>query len=116
MGTTHAHASPATVLWYDRPARLWTEALPVGNGRLGAMVFGDPRHERIQLNEDTVWAGGPYDPSSPTAFDAYAKARQLIFAGKQKDANDLIAAEGMARPVRQAPYQTVGSLLLDFTD
>jgi alpha-L-fucosidase 2 len=108
-------ASPAaTVLWYDRPAQVWTEALPVGNGRLGAMVFGDPRQERIQLNEDTVWGGGPYDPSSSTAFDAYAKARELIFAGKQKEANDLIAAEGMGRPMRQAPYQTVGNLVLEF--
>ncbi|HVT90411.1 MAG TPA: glycoside hydrolase family 95 protein [Tepidisphaeraceae bacterium] len=112
MGT--AFAQPATVLWYDKPARVWTEALPVGNGRLGAMVFGDPRQERIQLNEDTVWAGGPYDPSSPSAFEAYAKARELIFAGRQKEANDLILAQGMAKPMRQAPYQTVGNLLLEF--
>src|SRR5262245_49207662 len=111
-----AFAGPATTLWYDKPARVWTEALPIGNGRLGAMVFGDPVRERIQLNEDTVWGGGPYDPSSPTTFDAYAKARELIFEGKQKEANDLIAAQGMARPPRQAPYQTVGNLMLEFPD
>jgi alpha-L-fucosidase 2 len=111
-----AFASPATTLWYQSPARVWTEALPVGNGRIGAMVFGDTRSERLQLNEDTVWGGGPYDPSSPTAFDAYAKARELIFAGKQKEANDLIVAQGMAKPMRQAPYQTVGSLMLEFPE
>lgn len=105
---------PERELWYDKPAKVWTEALPVGNGRLGAMVFGDPHLERIQLNEDTVWGGGPYDPSSPTAFDCYAKARELIFAGKQKEANDLILAQGMAKPMRQAPYQTVGNLMLGF--
>ena len=115
-GSTLAHATPATTLWYEQPAEVWTEALPVGNGRLGAMVFGDPRAERIQLNEDTVWAGGPYDPSSPTAFDAYAKARELIFAGKQREANDLILAQGMGRPMRQASYQTVGDLMLEFPD
>jgi alpha-L-fucosidase 2 len=104
------------MLWYDKPANVWTEALPVGNGRLGAMVFGDPHKERLQLNEDTVWGGGPYDPSSETAFDTYAKARELIFAGKNKEAADLISAQGMAKPMRQAPYQTVGSLYLEFPD
>lgn len=107
-------ANPATTLWYDEPSRAWTDALPVGNGRISAMVFGDPRNERLQINEDTVWGGGPYDPSNPTAFEAYAKARELIFAGKQKEAAELIMAEGMAKPVRQAPYQTVGSLMLEF--
>ena len=54
-----AHAESSLTLWYDRPAAKWVEALPIGNGRLGAMVFGDPVRERIQLNEDTLWAGGP---------------------------------------------------------
>ncbi|MFT3789445.1 MAG: glycoside hydrolase family 95 protein [Tepidisphaeraceae bacterium] len=112
--TQLAAGTPATTLWYDKPAAVWTEALPVGNGRLGAMVFGGVQREQLQLNEDTVWGGGPYDPSSPTAFDTYAQARELIFAGKQKEANDLIAAKGMAVPSRQAPYQTVGSLMIDF--
>ena len=107
-------ADPANVLWYDHPAKAWTEALPVGNGRLGAMVFGGVGTERLQINEDTVWGGGPYDPSNPDAFDAYAKARELIFAGKNKEAQDLIGAKGMAKPLKQAPYQTVGSVMLDF--
>ena len=101
------------VLWYPRPAERWVEALPVGNGRLGAMVFGGVGHERLQLNEDTLWAGGPYDPANPQAFDAYAAARQLIFAGKQKEAEDLILDKGMGTPMRQASYQTLGDLLLD---
>ncbi|MDB5326225.1 MAG: alpha-L-fucosidase [Phycisphaerales bacterium] len=107
-------ASPATTLWYDKPAKVWTEALPIGNGRLGAMVFGGIAQERLQINEDTVWGGGPYDPSSDTAFDTYAKARELIFAGKNAEAQALIGQSGMAKPIRQAPYQTVGSVMLDF--
>ncbi len=57
-----APASPEWKLWYRQPAAAWTEALPVGNGRLGAMVFGGTQSEIIRLNEDTVWTGGPYDP------------------------------------------------------
>ena len=56
-------------LWYRQPAAEWTEALPVGNGRLGAMVFGGTAQERLQLNEDTLWAGGPYNPVNPAAPD-----------------------------------------------
>jgi alpha-L-fucosidase 2 len=68
-------------LWYDKPAGQWVEALPVGNGRLGAMVFGGVDQERLQLNEGTLWAGGPYDPSSPQALQALPEARRLIFEG-----------------------------------
>src|SRR5215471_6788238 len=67
------------VLWYDKPATQWVEALPVGNGRLGAMVFGGTENERLQLNEDTLYAGGPYDPDNPEALDAIPEARRLIF-------------------------------------
>ena len=116
MGSAALAAGPtaANTLWYDKPAKVWTEALPVGNGRLGAMVFGGIAQERLQINEDTVWGGGPYDPSSDTAFDTYAKARELIFAGKNAEAQALIGQSGMAKPVRQAPYQTVGDVMLDF--
>jgi alpha-L-fucosidase 2 len=102
-------------LWYRRPARSWQrEALPLGNGRLGAMVFGGVEEERIQLNEDTLWAGGPYDPSHHDALAALPEARRLIFAGKYREAHDLIGRQMMARPLRQMPYQPVGDLLLSF--
>src|SRR5437773_1007421 len=69
-------------LWYRQPAKQWVEALPIGNGRLGAMVFGDPSEERLQLSEDTLWAGGPYDPVNPLAAAALPEARRLIFDTK----------------------------------
>src|SRR6476646_10600762 len=66
-------------LWYRQPAKVWTEALPIGNGRLGAMIFGGVSEERLQLNEDTLWAGGPYDPVNPDAKAALPEVRQQIF-------------------------------------
>ena len=104
------------VLWYDKPAKKWVEALPIGNGRLGAMVFGGTETEQLQLNEDTVWAGGPYDPSNPEALNALPKARELIFTGKYKEAHELIKQKMMAKPLRQMPYQPVGNLWLKFLD
>lgn len=101
-------------LWYDRPAATWTEALPVGNGRLGAMVFGGIQTERVQLNEGTLWAGGPYDPVSPEAGEALPHARQLVREGKYAEAAKWISAKVMARPLGQMPYQTLGSLRLTF--
>src|ERR1043165_4929979 len=68
-GKAEAPAEPLS-LWYRQPAKEWIEALAIGNGRLGAMIFGGVDHERLQLNEDTLWAGGPYDPSSPEALKA----------------------------------------------
>jgi alpha-L-fucosidase 2 len=104
------------VLWYDKPAVKWEEALPVGNGRLGAMVFGQPAKERLQLNENTLWAGGPYDPVNPEAREALPEIRQLIDAAKYREAAKLIGAKFMAKPLGQMPYQTVGDLLLTFPD
>jgi len=101
-------------LWYDKPAGQWVEALPVGNGRLGAMVFGGVDQERLQLNECTLWAGGPYDPSSPEALKALPEARRLIFEGKYGEAHGLIGAKMMAHPLKQMPYETVGDLKLSF--
>ena len=106
----------ALTLWYPRPAREWLEALPFGNGRLGGTVFGGVEQERIQLNEDTIWSGYPYDPANPGAPEAIAKARALIFAGKQKEAEDLIESSAMGLPKTMAVYQTLGSLMLDFTN
>ena len=101
-------------LWYGEPATQWVEALPVGNGRLGAMVFGGTENERVQLNEGTLWAGGPYDPSSQEALEALPEARRLIFAGKFREAHDLIGREMMARPLQQMQYEPVGDLKLSF--
>ncbi len=75
-------------LWYEQPAKQWVEALPVGNGRLGAMVFGDPGNEVIQLNENTLWAGGPNRNDNPNAKEALPEVRKLIFEGKYKEAQD----------------------------
>ncbi|MHC4157008.1 MAG: glycoside hydrolase family 95 protein, partial [Planctomycetota bacterium] len=112
--TTMAERKGTLKLWYSRPAKEWVEALPIGNGRLGAMVFGGVAEERIQLNEDTVWAGGPYDPTNPEALAALPKVRELIFAGKYRAAHQLIEEKMMARPLRQMPYQPVGNLRLKF--
>ncbi|WP_315762797.1 glycoside hydrolase family 95 protein [Sphingomonas sp. Y38-1Y] len=100
-------------LWYTQPAAKWTEALPVGNGRLGAMIFGGTAKEQLQLNEDTVWAGAPYDPVNPRAKGALDRVRALVFAGKFAEAEKLASADVMAVPIKQAPYQTAGSLLID---
>ncbi|HVM62823.1 MAG TPA: glycoside hydrolase family 95 protein [Verrucomicrobiae bacterium] len=101
-------------LWYRRPATNWVSALPIGNGRLGAMIFGGIDRERIQLNEDTLWAGGPYDPNDPHARAALPEARRLIFAGKYAEAEKLIGQKMMATPLRQMPYEPVGDLWLTF--
>src|SRR6187401_942135 len=102
------------VLWYRQPAEAWTEALPIGNGRLGAMIFGGVARERLQLNEDTLYAGGPYDPSNPDALVALPQARALIADGKYVEAQQLIQEKMMARPLRMPSYQTVGDLILSF--
>ena len=101
-------------VWYDKPATQWTEALPLGNGKLGAMVFGQTENERIQLNEGTLWAGGPYNPVNPDARTALPEVRKLIDDGKFREAAQLISAKVMAKPLGQMPYQTVGDLLLGF--
>jgi alpha-L-fucosidase 2 len=101
-------------LWYRRPAVQWTEALPIGNGRLGGMLFGGIDGERIQLNEGTLWAGGPYDPNNAGAPAHLPVARRLIFEGKYQEANNLVGSRMMARPLGQLQYQTVGDLVLAF--
>src|SRR4026207_683303 len=109
-------ADDSLLLWYDKPASEWTEALPVGNGRLGAMICGGPATEQLQLNEDTLYAGSPYDPNNPEALKALPEARRLIFEGKYKDAHDLVGAKMMAQPIKQMPYEPVGDLKLLFPD
>ncbi len=99
-------------LWYRRPAAVWNEALPVGNGRLGAMVYGRAVEETIELNEGTVWTGGPYDPSNPNALKALPEVRRLVFAGKFREAQELYGRTMMARPPNQQKFQPLGDLLI----
>jgi alpha-L-fucosidase 2 len=101
-------------LWYDKPATVWTEALPIGNGRLAAMVFGGVAEERLALNEGTIWAGGPHDYDNPEALAALPEIRRMIFEGRYKEAHELANEKFMGKPVGQAPYQTLGDLLLSF--
>ena len=101
-------------LWYRRPAKEWLGALPLGNGRLAAMVYGGVETERLQLNEGTVWAGGPYTPANPEGLAALPGIRRLIFEGKWHEAQALINAKFLGIPAPELPYQTVGHLTLDF--
>lgn len=107
------------VLWYKQPAANWNEALPIGNGRLGAMVYGNPQQEQIQLNEETIWAGEPGNNIEDGKYDSIVKIRQLLFAEKYKDAQDLSnrAFTRQASPGNNygMQYQTAGSLFIDFT-
>ena len=102
-------------LWYRQPATQWTEALPVGNGQLGAMVFGGVESERIQLNEGTVWAGEKRDRNNPAGANAIPEVRRLLFAGKPKEAEAIAERDIISIPKRLPPYQTLGDLTLHFT-
>jgi len=101
-------------LWYNKSARKWTEALPVGNGRLGAMVFGGTTRERIQLNEDTIWAGPPVPQDRVGAYKHIAEARKLIFEGKYSEAQRIMQREVMGRRISPRSHQTLGDLRLTF--
>jgi alpha-L-fucosidase 2 len=116
---------PTLKLWYTQPAERWTQALPVGNGRLGAMVFGGIAEERIQLNEDSLWSGAPQDADNPAAREALPEIRRLLFAGQYAAADKL----GVEKLICKGPgsssgngaraaygcYQTLGDLRLNFT-
>jgi alpha-L-fucosidase 2 len=101
-------------LRYLQPAASWNEALPLGNGRLGAMAFGRVAQERLQLNEDTLWAGAPYTPDNPEALAAIPELRRLLASGHYKEATELASAKVMAKPLRQMSYGTLGDVLIDF--
>lgn len=105
-------------LWYDEAAGRWEEALPVGNGRIGAMIFGNPHREQIQLNEETVWAGEPGNNLTPELKEDLPKIRELLFAGEYKKAHELTSEDLPRHPPQDnnygMPYQTVGSLFLEF--
>ena len=100
-------------LWYTQPAEKWVEALPVGNGRLGAMIYGDPHKEVIQLNENTIYAGQPHDNNKPEAKEALPEVRRLIFEGKYDEAQHL-ANQSFFKGIHGMPYQTAGNLKLHF--
>jgi alpha-L-fucosidase 2 len=105
----------ANKLWYDKPAMTWTQALPIGNGVMGGMVFGTPALERIQVNEETIWAGQPNQVVNPHAKEYLPKVRQLIFQGKYKEAQDLANEKVMPVAAGQnmgMPYQPFGDLYL----
>ena len=99
---------------FDAPANNWNEALPIGNGRLGGMVFGNVHTERIQLNEDSVWYGGFKDRNNPSAYKNLPKIRELIFAGKIKEAEDLCALALSGIPEEQSHYEPLGNLFIEF--
>ena len=101
-------------LYYSEPASEWLEALPIGNGRLGAMVYGGIASETVQLNEGTIWAGRPHDYATPGALTVLPQIRELVFAGEWEKAQELVNARFMGRPVRQMPYQPAGFLNLQF--
>ena len=99
-------------LWYDRPAACWTEALPAGNGRIGAMVAGGSEHERIDLNEDTFWSGYPRRLEHVDTVEDFRKIRELIFQRRYQEAEELFE-DRMSFPWGES-YQPLGSLKLDF--
>lgn len=101
-------------LWYPEPATVWEEALPLGNGRLGAMIFGNPSSELIQLNENTIWAGSPNQNNNPDALEALPLIRQLIFDGKYIEAQDMANEKVISKTSHGMPYQTAGNLRLNF--
>jgi alpha-L-fucosidase 2 len=103
-------------LWYHQPAERWQEALPIGNGRLGAMVFGGRTRERLQFNEDTVWKGEPHEYHREDAAEFLPQIRQLLWAGKQREAESLAMQHFMSDPLRQFAYQPFGDVLIDFPD
>jgi len=101
-------------LWYDKPATVWDEALPIGNGRLGAMVFGDPVNEKLQLNESSFWSGGPSRNDNPDGQTKLDSIRLLIFKGDYRTANNLANKTLTAKKLHGAEYQTIGDLNLAF--
>lgn len=115
--TLQAQPKNDFTLWYSLPAEKWVEAMPLGNGRLGAMLYGKPAHEELQLNEETLWAGSPNNNPNPNAKAALPRIRQLIFEGKYEAAQALCDSSIQARGAglnSGMPYQPVGSLWLSF--
>lgn len=108
-----APADTRNLLWYRQPAKVWEEAMPLGNGRLGAMVFGGIADERLQLNEDSLWDGYPLDASNPQSLQALPEVRRLLFAGQNRAAEKLAAQSMMGTPHGVKPYQSLGELWIE---
>ncbi|NQV31924.1 MAG: glycoside hydrolase family 95 protein, partial [Phycisphaeraceae bacterium] len=113
-GTISLAAQSDYKLFYTEPANKWEEALPIGNGRLGAMVYGGVSQEHIQFNEETLWTGEPRSYAHTGARKYLSEIRQLIFEGKQREAQDLMANEFLSVPRRLMSYQPFGDLIIDF--
>ena len=105
--------SNSTILWYNKPAENWNEALPIGNGRLGAMLFGGINKERYQLNEDSVWSGGPRSRNNKSALENLDKVRELIKAEKISEAEKLVFDGFCGTPVNQRHYMPLGDLSVE---
>jgi alpha-L-fucosidase 2 len=104
----------ALTLWYDHPAPQWDHGLPIGNGRLGAVLFGGVTRDRLQLNESSLWMGGPKERDNPEALAHLGEVRRLLFSGQPREAAVLAERKLMARPSRLESYQTLGDLRLQF--
>jgi len=117
QGTLYTQEAPrGLMIWFTSPAETWNEALPVGNGRLGAMVFGGIEKERLQLNEESVWTGAPRWDANPDALKNLPEVRKLLFEGKYSEAEKLAQSGilGSFRRDNASSYQTLGDLTLDY--
>ncbi|MDF7814911.1 glycoside hydrolase family 95 protein [Hymenobacter sp. YC55] len=115
LGAVSAKSKPTPLrLWYDKPAANWNEALPLGNGRLGAMVFGAPQRERLQLNEETIWAGGPNNNVKADALPVVRQLREQLLAGQLVEAQALAQAKMQPAGNSGMPYQMASNVYLDF--
>ena len=104
------------VLWYRQPAQQWLQAMPLGNGMIGAMVFGGVPQERIALNESSFWSGRPHDYDNTNAFQYFPQIRDLVFADKFQEAEKMANEHFWGKPKSQEAYQPIGDLLLSFGD
>lgn len=111
--TSHLVSGQDLKLWYSQPAQNWSEALPIGNSRLGAMVYGGTEREELQLNEETFWAGSPYNNNNPNAVHVLPIVRKLIFEERNQEAQRLIDANFLTRQHGMS-YLTLGNLYLKF--
>ena len=112
---SNAQIKPALKLCYNKPSgKTWENALPIGNGRLGAMVYGNVETETIQLNEHTLWSGSPNRNDNPLAFDSLNAIRKLIFEGKQKQAEQLTNKVIISKKSQGQIFEPAGELNLSF--